>query len=300
MHSATLAAARHSDTPLFYVTHPAYLCCEYQTRMNLFTFGKLNLRVPITVVGLPISLDACGYCGDLAALIRDYRRRKGLVLLLNLPQSAALPPDVASGPTLGTCVFHNRFSCFEDYLSSLRATYRRRANQAMRRAAGLTLRPMAAREFTAQHHQLYLNVLRRSRYPLEQLEAEFFRQFDGELFAYEHQGRPVAFFLIQQRARCLHFIFGGMDYACRDEFDLYVNMLLDIVRIGTQRGCDSIDLGQTAEQTKLRLGAVYQPLYMAAFSGNSALNWLLRKFAPRLCYQETPPEFRVFRESDAP
>lgn len=297
LHSAVLNAARHSDTPFSYVTHREYICCEYKSKLNLFTFGRLRLEIPMTVVGLPASLDMPGYSGNLRELIADYRKRAGLFLLLNLLSRESLPTGVARGETLGACIFQNPFASFEEYLDCLRSGYRRRVKTALEKGAGLQLKRISPREFSGETHRLYLNVLNRSQYPLETLKKEFFQEIGGEIYAFYHGDVQIAFFCLSQHGEGLHFLFGGMDYAQRDPFDLYCNMLLAIIRIGIEKGCPTIDFGQTAEDLKCKLGCSIEKRYMAAFSRYSGINLLLRILSPLLQYRCQGYSYRVFKDS---
>lgn len=297
LHSAVLNAARHSDTPFYYVTHREYICCEYKSKLNLFTFGKLRLEIPMTVVGLPASLDMPGYSGNIQELIADYRKRTGLILLLNLLPREPLPKGLARGETLGACIFQNPFSSFAEYLDCLRSDYRRRVKTALEKGAALQLKRINPQEFSDATHRLYLNVLDRSRYPLETLQKEFFQEIGGELYAFYHEDVQMAFFCLSRQGEDLHFLFGGMDYTQRDRFDLYCNMLLAIIRIGIEKGCSSIDFGQTAEDIKCKLGCRIEKRYMAAFSRYSCINLLLRILAPLLQYRCRDYSYRVFKDS---
>lgn len=295
MNSKLLAAARHSNTPFAYVSHPQYICCENKTKLNIFTYGKARVDVPVTVMGMPVSLDRAGYCGNLAALAADYRARKGICLLLNLPSLKDIPPDAVTGETLGTCVFTNRFTSFEHYVASLRSSYRRRVTRALQAGKPLAVKKIGPHEYTDEIHQLYLNVLQHSKYPLEILDKEFFQELGGEIHVFYHQQKPLAFICTYQHNSCLHFIFGGMDYARRDEFDLYYTMLLTIIQLGIQRGCTTINFGQTAESTKCRLGCHIEKRYMAVFCSSKILHAAFKRFAPLLEYRYHNPGYRVFK-----
>ena len=290
-----LKAASYSDTPFRYVTHSEYACCEYSMRMNLFTFSKARVELPVTVVGMPVSIDKCGYSGSLIRLISDYRRRRGLFLLLNLEAETELPEGFSRAATLSTCIFHNHFSSFEEYLGALRSGYRRRVLKALKKGEPLEIKKIDPKEFSEELHQLYRNVVSRSKYPLETLQKEFFQQFPSEIYVLNYQGRPAGFFSIKGDGDCLHFIFGGMDYRYRDQLDLYYNMLLAILKLGISGGYRRIDFGQTAETAKCRLGCVTEPLYMAAFCRNSLLNSLIQRLLPFLAYREPAGAYDVFK-----
>ncbi len=92
----------------------------------------------------------------------------------------------------------------------------------------------------------------------------------------------------------MSFVFGGMNYQYRDEYDLYYNMLLHMLKIGIKNQVKVIDLGQTAENTKCRLGCELEERYMAAFSRNRLISTLLCRFAPLLAYDQEQIHYNVF------
>lgn len=287
-----------SDTAFSCVVHPKYVCTEYRMKLNLFTFGRLKLRLPFTVIAPPVSVDRRGFSGDLNAMADDYKKRSGLFLILNLEHEPRAVRGVAVAQTLAACMFYNSFASFDEYLSALRSGYRRRVLRALRKGAALTVKKVSGGDFTGEMHALYLNVLRRSHYPLETLDAAFFTAFDGDIYAFFENERPLAFVAVQYNGDKLDFVFGGMDYDRRDEFDLYYNMLLHIVRTGIEKGVRVMNFGQTAEHSKLRIGCRLSKRYMAAFSGNALLNRLLVPGGRFLGYAKPEAAYRCFKAGE--
>ena len=291
-----------SDTPFSLVTHPDYQACEYKMRMNLFTFGRGSFSLPFTVVAPPLSVDEAGYTGSLPSLLKDYKNRRGNFLFLNLQEPPDLPRELALPveKTLPSCVFYSRFADFSEYLAALRSPYRRRIRLALKRGDPLRIEATDPARFTARHHDLYLQVLGRSKYPLETLGAGFFRAFDGELYTFLHGGEPVAFVTLRRDGEVLKFIFGGMDYTLRDSLDLYYNMLLFILQRGLETGAKVINFGQTAETAKCLIGCVLSPRYMLAFSSNPLLGAGFRRFSSLFAYTPPHPLPRPFHTARPP
>ena len=94
----------------------------------------------------------------------------------------------------------------------------------------------------------------------------------------------------------LIFEFVGLDYRCNARLPVYHRMLLEIVDYGIRKGFRTIDFGQTADDTKLKLGSGYTYLYAALHHSNPLVNALCRKFAPFLEYKPLETRFRVFKE----
>lgn len=286
--------SRANSVPTAYVTGEGFACCEYTSRMNILSFFRWSVAKKMTVVALPASICRPGYCGELAGILEAYRRRRGMFLFLNC-DAYLENTGCARGETLPTYVFENSFSSFEEWKNALRSSYRRRVSLAMKKGGGLKTERIDNRRFDRTMYRLYLNVLQRSRYPLETLGIEFFRRLDSEIYLFSKDDAPAAFVQLKEADGVLCFCFGGMDYALRDSCDLYYNMLLFILKIGIERGYSSIDLGQTAENTKLRLGCRLCPKYMYAMSSNPVVNLLLKLGSPLLSYNSKFPVYNVYK-----
>lgn len=280
---------------------PPSLAVTYRHRLNLLTFAP-RIRPahwPLRMVGLPCSVAAPGLqLGDptsAAALLDFLRHQPGITLILNT-REAALGPDFASGPTLPSCRLAIAWPDFTSYLAALRSPYRRRIRQALARGAGLTAEVLPdPSRFDATLHQLYLQVFRRSRYPLECLSESFFRRFPASLTVFRAGTRAVGFVQSLREGDRLIFLFGGLEDEVRRTHDTYWNMLLHLVRTGIETGCREIDFGQTAETTKLRLGARPVPLHLHATHRAPALRWVLRRLSGGLSYAPCAEEPHVFR-----
>ena len=294
---ALFAAAIHRDTPYKLVVGRKYKCCEYQKSMNIFSFGKAKLNLPFTVIAPPASIDAVGYFGDLGALIDDYSARKGLFLILNERHNyTGTEVQAAIANTLATAIFTNRFACFDEYLNSLRSHYRRRLHLALAKGATLQWRRVPSASFEQELYLLYRQVLHRTDFPLETLSIEFFRECPAEIFAlYDQLQRPMAFVMLSHEEGTTTFIFGGMDYAVRDSYDLYYNMMMKILKEGIENGATTIDFGQTAEKTKCRLGCVLEPRYMLFFSSNPLIMFFAKKIIRLIEYQPDQETYHVFK-----
>jgi hypothetical protein len=114
---------------------------------------------------------------------------------------------------------------------------------------------------------------------------DFFKTFDGKIFTFSYGGKPLAFVMVKNFDSELDFVFGGMDYTRRNQFDLYYNMLLFILRQGIEQGVECIGFGQTAEHSKQRMGCVLEKRHMIAFCGNPTINLVLRIAKKGLSYQ---------------
>lgn len=267
------------------VIHPFYCACEYRIKLNLFTFGKIKVQLPFTVIAPPASVDCKGYTGDVQVMIDDYKKKKGLFLILNLEKEDTqkmFENRAAVGRTLPSCVFLNSFENFENYLTKLRSSYRRRVNTALEKGRNLKVKKIDNIDFNNEIYELYLQVLKHSQFPLETLPVTFFQSSNCNIDVFYSENKPVAFVMYCTNNSFMSFVLGGMNYKLRDDYDLYYNMLLHILKIGLDNKVNTIDFGQTAENTKCRLGCEIEERYMVAFSGNKFITKLLCHFAPLL------------------
>jgi len=272
----------------------------YHHHLNLFSFARniCSCSISLNITGVPCSVAAPGLTlgsPDSAALLLNHlASRPGLTIALNTTASS-LGSGFISGPTLPTFRIPVAWPDFISYLSAMRSTYRRRIQLALSRGCNLKLAVLTDKErFDNSLHALYLNVFRRSGYPLECLPAAFFRRFPGVITVFRDGPAPVGFVQTLRQGDRLIFLFGGLDYSRLKFNDTYLNMLLYIIRTGIESGCREIDLGQTAGTSKLRLGAKMIPLYLHATHPSPIVRWILRRTSRLLSYgipQETP---RVF------
>ena len=267
---------------------------------NLSMFTPFDYRVTMTFVYVPLSVTrpgiAWGSCRDEAlAYIRGLR---GYTLILNLPEGDY--PGFATGLTCSQCVLEVRWPSFEDYLAALRSHYRHRYRKALKASAGLRLRWLERpEEFDEELYGLYLQVVGSSRLVIETLSLEFFRGEFFRILVLEDDAGPQGFVQLLANGDELIFEFVGVNYATNHTYDTYLRMLLEIVRYGIENGFSTIDFGQTADDTKLKLGCDYPELYAALHHSNPVVMAIARKLAPRLEYRPLATRFQVFKDSGA-
>ena len=265
---------------------------SYRLRMDLLNlWGRLSLRINTNVVGLPISVADPGYMGSEDQVEGFLGKQRGLWVVLNGERPFSVPAK-----TLSTFVFRNRFKSFSEYINALRSPYRRRIRRALDK--GKDLRVQKA-DFTEDHHRLYMAVIGRSDHPLEILPMEFFRDYHGDIYEFRSkEGRLLAFVQTERNKDRLRFLFCGFRREDVEEFDLYYNMLLWIVRLGIEEGVSEIDFGQTSEESKLKIGCQERERFLYIHHNNPVLRWILRRLLPLFSYRPYPRSHRVFKEED--
>jgi predicted N-acyltransferase len=123
---------------------------------------------------------------------------------------------------------------------------------------------------------------------------------DSAVLLLEQGDRPLAFGLLLREEKQLLWPYCGLDYAANEKYELYFNLLYEIVHHAIRSGIRDIDMGITTLDAKKRVGAEVQPLHMFMRHCNP----LFRQIGPRLFRLLTPgddtTDHRVFKSSSEP
>ncbi|MDX1667694.1 MAG: GNAT family N-acetyltransferase [Saprospiraceae bacterium] len=176
---------------------------------------------------------------------------------------------------------------FEDYLDSLTSKYRVRARRAFKMAESLELKDMQLREIVeseAELHRLYRFIADGADFNLVFLHRSYFTQLktklgtDFSLLGYFRDNRLLGFFTLIRNGRDLEAHFLGYEEEDNRAYQLYLNMLFEIIRRGIWMGCRRIIFSRTAMTIKSSVGAT--PKVMQAFIRHE--NPLFNRFVPGL------------------
>ncbi|MBI9011007.1 MAG: GNAT family N-acetyltransferase [Clostridiales bacterium] len=278
-----------------YYTDQSAFFIRYKQTVDIFNFmPKLAFRLPLKIIGKPYSVSDKGYIGDNASVSELIKTTQGLSIVLNGDSGLELPCVY----TLSSHEFYNRFTSFEHYLKSLRSHYRYRVKKALRRSSEIAMIRMDQTCFNEEHHKLYLEVYKNSKDKLECLSLEFFREFPSELYEFRlgETGELVGFIQLVHTSNKLIFLFGGFKQALNRTYDLYMSILIEIIRIGIDRGVEHIEFGQTAEETKQKLGCVPVKKYLYVHHSNKVLHYLISRILPLLSYKPHGITYHVFKD----
>ncbi len=283
---------------IFYCPEPDSILLTYKLNLDIFTYSLFRLKLPVVIAGIPCSVSRCGYVvgKKTEAQVFEYLRNiKGAKLVLN-SEDDFKADSFAKGFTLPSSRIEIRWNSFEDYLSETRSHYRYRLNKAIQRFSEIkqvTLQDNSL--FDHQLYDLYTAVYNKSEYKLEKLPIDFFREFPATIISFYAGTKPVAFVQLVENSHELIFLFGGIDYSLNLKHDIYNNMLLAILRYGIDRGFRTIEMGQTAEETKLKLGCKAATKYMYVNHSNVLINLLVHKGIGLLSYSQKDLSFNVFK-----
>lgn len=269
----------------------------YRLKLDLFTYNKARLKIPCLILGVPLSVSCPGHNRSLNNEIMNYLDTlPGSKLILNTWTDKTFH-GFTKGRTLSTAVLTNKWHNFNQYLDALRSPYRYRIRKAARHCRNFQIIQIRPKDFTRQLYDLYLNVYRNSAFKLEKLSPAFFKTFPAVIFQFNLNEKPVGFVQLYQAEHTLYFMFGGMDYKYVKKNDLYLNMLIEIIRYGINNGFHTIELGQTAEDIKHKLGAVPKEKMMLYSHSNKIINCIAGVLSPILVYRKKNQTFRVFKKT---
>lgn len=212
----------------------------------------------------------------------------------------------ASVPMLPTAVVDLSFDSFEDYLTAMRAQYRRRARQAIKRSAGLSIEHLTNfADLADELARLWRMIFdRATELKREILTPDYFRavsRLEGSsvLLARRRDGTIAAFALLLAEPPWLAFLQCGFDEASARSEGAYFRLLYELVRLGIEGGFQQLELGVTTLEPKLDIGGVPVPLFAWVRHRNPVVQRLLRAFAngpmqpdevaPRRVFKDPPP-----------
>jgi len=274
----------------------------YSLTLDLLTFLRIPSPITMHLVGIPVGIATPGYFGrpaDRDAVLRDVAaRERGLLVVLNAEAGDHLPVG-ARCRMIPTIMMDGRFAGWEAYLAALRAPHRRRLRKLEESAQRLEAATTGCDRFTEAHHALYRQVHDRAPAKLENLSLEFFRNLPPRfaLTTYRRDERIVSFTITVPDGDLLMYFFGGMDYRSLPDTQAYLVGLAGIVRQAVERGAPRLDLGQTADEPKLRFGGALVPKDMYLCHHRPFVQALLGRLRPLLEYRGTAPSFHVFRQA---
>jgi len=205
-----------------------------------------------------------------------------------------------------------RWTSFNDYLASLRHSYRRHIRRSLAKM-GLT-RPefhesnephlvLGGPEVMspARFSQLYRNVMARAETKLEMLNEAFFERLwielgsDLQILAAVDRGEVLGAALFLKTGTTLNFMLAGLPATPQTPRDVYFNLLYAIVDQAIRQGCRRLNLGQTAYWGKQQIGGEAEEEFLFFKAANRSLHALLRALRrilfPRLRLQSP----RIFK-----
>lgn len=285
---------------LFYKEDKLYSCfMMFERKFNLFIFTKYKVNVPMKFIYLPLSVShpSIVWNDDKKEVTDVLHKMKGVKILINIDKEEL--DGFSKGHYLPICILENKWNTWEEYLGAMRANYRRRILQALKKGERIQYELLKDnKDFTDEWYKLYEQVFDHSEYSLEKLTADFFRNDIAKTVLLKIDGKVEAFIqLIEDRNNdMLIFEFCGYNYEIGHQYDIYYNMMAEITKYAIEHKFKYVQFGQTAYDAKMKFGAKMYYNYYLLSHGNRFLNWLIKKYNNFLQYKVTDYSFNVFRE----
>ena len=273
----------------------------YTLKLDLLTFVSIPSPYKMHIAGVPCSVSSSGFLGSLEhfqELIKNViSHEKGLFICLNLN---VVPDfhDMVVGRTLPAVIIENRFYSWENYIQSLRADYRRRIMNLSHSFRGINAERTTCSRFSSEMYHQYRKVLKRSKGKLETLSFSFFKNLPANfcLSAYYQKTNLLGWYISISYKKKFSFFLGGIEYGMNSRYNTYLNILSGVLREGIERNASLIDLGQTAEIPKMRLGGRLAEKVMLGYHPNRLVKYLLKAGKGVLEYSKNFPEHNVFKD----
>ena len=271
----------------------------YKLKLNMFTYSKLKLNITVNIIGVPCSVSKQGYILEVKDIseFEDYiRNQKKNCIILNAEKDFSSPLFV-KGETLPTCKLNILWSSFDDFKLNLRSHYRYRLTKALNKSKDILIEKLENNNlFTEKLYSLYENVYYKSQYKLEKLSIDFFKRLPSSIYVFYAKGEPIAFVQLANHDKELFFLFGGINYLLNHKYDSYMNMIAFILRHGIENKYSTIDMGQTAEDTKMKFGCSQHKKFMHIYHPNTIIRFLIKLLSNKLSYKSSDLILNLYKE----
>jgi len=187
------------------------------------------------------------------------------------------------------------FKDMEAYLGAMSTKYRTRAKRAFKKLDGMERRQLSYTEIQQELptiYRLYRDIANNAGFNMVDLNEQYLAALERDLgehfqmFAYYQEGQLVAFYSTIQNHDELEAHFLGYEKALNHDYQLYLNILYDIVKIGLEGGCKRVVFARTALEIKSSVGAVAHELPCYLRHQHSVAN----KFVPAILDYLKPVE----------
>jgi len=271
----------------------------FERKFNLFIFTPLNIKVNMKFIYLPLSASESSiiFSEDNSGMEVVLNALKGIKIIINTDKHETLK-GFTQGAYLPVCIMDLRWNTFEEYISSLRSNYRYRYKKALKKGEKIEYEILSDNSnFTSKMYNLYEQVFDHAEYSLEKLSPEFFKNDISKIVNMKVDGNTVAMIQIIEDKEMLIFEFGGYDYEIAQEYDLYHNMLLFMLKYAIENGFSQVHYGQTAYDAKMKLGCKLYEKYYLLSHNNKFINFFIKRLTHYMEYKYDPLEwdFNVFR-----
>ena len=162
------------------------------------------------------------------------------------------------------------FKSIDEYLGAMSTKYRTRTKRAFKKFDGIERRELSLDEIRRELpviYRLYREVASNAGFNMVDLTDDYFTGMKADfgdyfrLYGHFKDGKMIAFYSTIQNHKELEAHFIGYEKSLNHEYQLYMNILYDIIRLGIDSGSSRIIFARTALEIKSSVGAVAHPLW---------------------------------------
>ncbi|MEP7324134.1 MAG: GNAT family N-acetyltransferase [Saprospiraceae bacterium] len=160
---------------------------------------------------------------------------------------------------------HDSWTCFDDYMNELHSKYRVRARRAIKAATPIVRKELTTAETYQLNDtifELYKCTSTHADFNLIDLHKDYFYQLKKNLgdqchfYTYSVDGRIIAFYTIIEDGMEAEAHFLGINEDENKKYQIYLNILFDILRVSITLGKSATRFSRTALEIKSSVGAV--------------------------------------------
>ncbi len=160
---------------------------------------------------------------------------------------------------------------FDDYMEALKSKYRVRARKALQKSTELIKKELTVDEIIIHRdiiHALYKNISDQAGFNAFVLHPQYFENLKASLgdkikfVTWWKQDTMIAFHTSIQNLDVLDAHFLGYDPDMNEEYQIYLNMLYDLIKDGIHSRSKIVDMSRTAVEIKSTVGAVPHPMFL--------------------------------------
>ncbi|MEM6320166.1 MAG: hypothetical protein AAF960_21020 [Bacteroidota bacterium] len=179
---------------------------------------------------------------------------------------------------------------FDDYLAAMTSKYRVRAKRAFKKGQGIEKRELnvdSIRAFLPKIDELYKQIAEGAGFNVVTLDGKYFLNFKlhfpkkFRLYGYFLKGEMIAFYTTFRNHEELEAHFLGFADDINRQYQVYLNILYDLVKEGIELKVEHINFARTALEIKSSVGAAPVDLFYLGKHTNPLKNTL---FSPILAY----------------
>ncbi len=196
---------------------------------------------------------------------------------------------------------------FSDYLGAMSSKYRVRAKRAAKKGKDLKRVDMTYEQLLENKeriHELYEKISLSVDFNLVHLNKDYFPELKNKLgdkfklVAYYLEDVMIGYFTTIKDHHETHAHFLGLDPSYNQKYQLYLNILYDITKVGIENQSKMIDFARTAPEIKSSVGAVPKETYLFLRHRNGLKNKLVSPIIKSLQPQKEIVYRSPFKASD--